>query len=192
MVASARRSSAQGWPWLVIATALLLVSCGRAPGQAPAAPDAAIAASAPSLPEGAPASCRITRPPDPPFVPPAPYSTLEGSVGDFWYGTPALWTALRRDGTWELPYNDGAYGQKVFWWRQGYDWRGEPQPPLTVTGRRIDGSAGPLVASSATNAFAKDIGSAMLVGVRIPAAGCWQVTGRIEGADLSFVVWVPA
>jgi hypothetical protein len=91
-----------------------------------------------------------------------------------------------------LAHNDGVYGQKVFWWRQGYDWRSEPQPPLTVTGRRIDGSAGPLVASSATNAFASDIGSAMLVGVAIPAPGCWQITGHISGAELSFVVWVPA
>lgn len=181
----------RSWPRLVIAAALLLVSCGRAAGQATAAPDPAIAVSSEGAPGGAPASCRITRPPDPPFVPPAPYSTLEGSVGDFWYGTPALWTALRRDGTWKgLSYNDGAYGQKVFWWRQGYDWRSEPQPPLTVTGWRIDGSAGPLGASSATNAFASDIGSAMLVGVRIPAAGCWQVTGRIQGGELSFVVWV--
>lgn len=47
------------------------------------------------------------------------------------------------------------------------------------------------MASSATNAFASDIGSAMLVGVGIPAAGCWQITGRIKGAELSFVVWVP-
>jgi len=94
---------------------------------------------------------------------------------------------LRPDGTWSgLPYHDGATGQKVFWWSQGYDWRN----PLTVTGRRIDGSAPPLVASTATNAFAEDIGSSILVGVEIPAAGCWEITGHLNGVTLSFVVWV--
>ena len=82
--------------------------------------------------------------------------------------------------------------QKLFWWRQGYDWRAEPQPPLTVTGRQIDGSAPPLVASKATNAFADDIGSAMLVGVDIPTTGCWEITGHLKGAALSFVVWIPS
>lgn len=71
---------------------------------------------------------------------------------------------------------------------QGYDWRS----PLTVTGRRIDGSAPPLGASNATNAFADDIGSSILVGVEIPAAGCWEITGHLKGITLSFVVWVPA
>jgi hypothetical protein len=122
-------------------------------------------------------------------VPPAPPAPAHALVrgGEFWYGTSALWTSLRRDGTWSaLPYHDGSYTQKVFWWSAGYDWHS----PLTVTGRRIDGSAPPLVASTATNAFAEDIGSSILVGVDIPVAGCWEITGRLKGVTLSFVVWV--
>jgi len=96
---------------------------------------------------------------------------------------------LRPDGTWRgLPYHDGAYTQKVFWWSQGYDWRS----PLTVTGRRIDGSAPSLGASTATNASAEDIGSSILVGVEIPTAGCWEITGDLKGVTLRFVVWVTA
>jgi len=55
---------------------------------------------------------------------------------------------------------------------------------------RVDGPAKALVASSATNAFASDIGSAMLVGVEMPAAGCWEITGHYKEQRLSFVVWV--
>jgi hypothetical protein len=95
------------------------------------------------------------------------------------------------DGAWrDLPYSETGYTQKVFWWRQGYDWKAEPEPDLTVTGRRLDGEAPPLVASKATNAYAADIGSAMLVGVDIPTAGCWEITGRIGEQELSFVIQV--
>jgi hypothetical protein len=112
---------------------------------------------------------------------------MSAPFGEFWYGTPALWTLLRPDGTWSgLPYQDGAYTQKVFWWSQGYDWKS----PLTLTGRRIDGPAPPIRASTATNAFAEDIGSSILVGVEIPAGGCWEITGRLKGKELHFVVWV--
>jgi hypothetical protein len=59
-----------------------------------------------------------------------------------------------------------------------------------VSGSRIDGSAPRLRASTATNAFADDIGSSILVGVDIPSTGCWEITGQLKGTYLSFVVWV--
>jgi len=119
-------------------------------------------------------------------MPPAPRSASP-PADEFWYGTQALWTALRPDGTWNgLPYQDGAYTQKVFWWSRDYKW----ESPLTVTGMRIDGSAPPLRSSPATNAFAEDIGSSILVGVEIPAAGCWEIAGHLKGATVSFVVRV--
>lgn len=184
MVASHRRAIARGWPWLAILLVLLLASCGRW------ADGAATASAATASPRAAdPGGCPITRAPNRPFVPPAPPAPTQvlGRGGEFWYGTPALWTSLLSDGTWSgLPYHDGAYTQKVFWWSEGYDWRS----PLTVTGRRIDGSAPRLAASTATNAFADDIGSSILVGVDIPAAGCWEITGHLKEVTLSFVVWV--
>jgi hypothetical protein len=95
------------------------------------------------------------------------------------------------NGVWSaLPLNPDGYTQKVFWWRKGYSWQNEPQPRLTVTGRRIDASAPPLLVSKATNAFAADIGSAMLVGVDFPTLGCWEITGRYADAELSFVVQI--
>jgi hypothetical protein len=182
---SQRLAVVRGSQYLAVAVVLLLASCGRAADGAAMAPAATASARTAD-----PGGCPITRAPNRPFVPPAPPAPASASApfGEFWYGTPALWTLLRADGTWiGLPYHDGAYTQKVFWWSQGYDWRS----PLTVTGRRIDGSAPTLAASTATNAFAEDIGSSILVGVRTPVAGCWQIAGHLKGATLSFVVWVP-
>ena len=125
------------------------------------------------------------------FTPPAPYDTL-GFEDSFWFGSSSLWTAIWNDGIWYgLPSNPGSgYTQKIFWWREGYVWDEEPQPELIVTGERLDAEAPPLVSSRATNAYADDIGSAMLVGVDFPTLGCWKITGQYGEAELSFVVWV--
>jgi len=165
-----------------ILIALSLASCG-----AQAASRAATVS--PAL---TPASCPATHAAEPPFVPPAPYPSKPAGA-EFWYGTPELWTSLPTTGSWpDLPYVRGAYVQKVFWWRDGYDWRSETTPQLTVEGMRIDRTAKPLVASPATNAFSTDIGSAMLVLVEVPASGCWKITGDYRGAQLTFVVSIPA
>jgi hypothetical protein len=135
-------------------------------------------------------SCPVTQPPEVPFTPPSPYS--QNAPGNyFWYGTDFLWTAVPGNGVWSaLPHNPAGYTQKVLWWRKGYSWTDEPEPQLSVTGRRLDAPAPPLDVSKATNAFAEDIGSAMLVGVDFPTLGCWEITGRYAGTELSFVVWV--
>ncbi len=142
------------------------------------------------VPHDPPPSFPITVPQNPPFVPPSPYDSM-GFKGEFWYGSNSLWTAVRQNGIWEaLPHNPEGYTQKVFWWRDGYVWTEEPQPALTVTGERLDAPAPPLHASEATNAYAGDIGSAMMVGVDMPTLGCWKITGKYADTELSFVVWV--
>jgi len=125
----------------------------------------------------------VTVPQNPAFTPPAPYDSL-GFEGEFWYGSNSLWTAIPSDAIW---YSDTL---KLFWWREGYVWTEEPEPALTVTGERLDASALPLIASKATNAYAGDIGSAMLAGMDFPTLGCWKITGKYGEAELSFVVWV--
>jgi hypothetical protein len=138
-----------------------------------------------------PADCPITVPQDPPFAAPAPYSAGSSFDWDFWYGSNSLWTAVPKNGVWfGLPHNPEGYTQKVFWWREGYVWTEESEPALTVTGERLDAAAPPLNASKATNAYASDIGSAMLVGVDFPTLGCWKITGQYQNSALSFVVWV--
>lgn len=96
-----------------------------APALAPTVPSAAPLAAIP------PASCPITQPSNSPFVPPSPYPATPPPLyaGEFWYGAASLWTMLRADGTWgKLPYTNGSYTQKVFWWRQGYGYRLDPMP----------------------------------------------------------------
>jgi hypothetical protein len=128
-----------------------------------------------------PADCPITVPQGPPFVPPSPYDQL-GYEGEFWYGSDALWTAVRQDGTWyALPHNPTGYTRKVFWWREGYSAGEEPEPALKVTAERLDGEAPSITGSKATNASASDIGFAMLVGVDLPTLGCWRITGHYGG-----------
>jgi hypothetical protein len=137
-----------------------------------------------------PADCPLTIPQDPLFTPPSPYSDL-GIKEEFWYGSNSLWTAVPQNGIWaDLPHNPEGYTQKVFWWREGYVWNEEPEPALTVTGERLDAPAPPFNVSRATNAYASDIGSAMLVGVDFPTLGCWKLTGQYKNTELSFVVWV--
>lgn len=143
------------------------------------------------VPRDPPASCPITVPQNPPFTAPPPYSPDSPFDSNFWYGSNSLWTDLPKDGVWYgLPHHSEGYTQKIFWWREGYIWKEEPEPDLIVTGERLDASASSLNISKATNAYAQDIGSAMLVGVDFPTPGCWKITGKYAEAELSFVVWV--
>lgn len=186
------------------ALALALTSCGPAlegeasgapamavPTMVVAVPTMVVAVSPTATPAPGAADCPVTRPPEPPFTPPPPYSPSPSWGGAFWYGTNLLWTQLPTDGAWE-GLSEGPYGytQKVLWWREGYSWKDDPLPDLTMTGRRLDAPAPPLAVSRATNAFAEDIQSAMLVGVDFPTPGCWEITGKVVDKELSFVVWI--
>jgi hypothetical protein len=137
------------------------------------------------------ANCPVTVQQVPAFVPPAPYDSLNSFKDHFWFGSSSLWTNIPINGTWnELPHNPEGYAQKVLWWRDGYVWDQEPEPNLIVAGERLDESAPPLIVEKATNAYASDIGSAMMVGVDFPTLGCWKITGNYNGNELSFVIWV--
>lgn len=136
--------------------------------------------------------CAVTRP-DPAFVAPSPYPAEAPPLYESeWFGSEALWTMIDRDGQiWRgLPQGPDGFVQKTFWW--SLDWRGmrdEPEPALTVVGTRLDGP-GTFTAGPATNAARDDFGEAMLVGVEIPTAGCWQITAAYGDAILSYVVSV--
>jgi len=143
-----------------------------------------------ALPQDPPADCPVTMPQDPVFVPPAPYDAL-GAKGYFWYGSSSLWTAIPTDAVWySLPHNPEGYTQKIFWWSDLFSLKDELEPTLMVFGESLDAKAPPLKVSRATNASAKDIGDAMLVGVDFPTLGCWKITGQYKKTGLDFVVWV--
>ncbi len=141
-----------------------------------------------------PESCPVTRPYQTSFfIPSFPYPS-KASAGDFWFGSDRLWTALPVNGTWRgLPHytpNDPTFRQKLAFWRTGYDWHTEPQPRLKVTGKRLDSPAPPLLSDQASNAWVKPEQPLMMTGINFPTLGCWEITGRYQDDELTFVVWV--
>jgi len=72
---------------------------------------------------------------------------------------------------------DGSLVMKVPWHRGD---RGQ----LSITGRRLDGPAAPLRARIPTGYGEIGFQSAALI---FPTPGCWEVTGRVGGAQLTFV-----
>jgi hypothetical protein len=135
-------------------------------------------------------SCPVTKPFDPPFIPPAPY-VANADPGMFWHGDKDLWTLLPVNGMWHaLPYRENeGYFNKLFLWKPGFDGRKEEQPDITVVVRPLDGHAPPVTSRYGTNAFI-DPRWAMLTGLTFPAAGCWEVTASNGGHKLTFVVSV--
>jgi hypothetical protein len=106
--------------------------------------------------------CPIARPSDHPFVSPEEYKPFFGN-DQFLYGGPAFWTIIFPD--WNIHT-----GQKLPFFRQGYDWMKGKDPRLTVVARRLDGEA-PLIWNGwASNAHTDGI-SFMVTGIDIPAFG---------------------
>jgi hypothetical protein len=139
-----------------------------------------------------PHTCPVTKPADGSFVLPQPYPARP-SVGEFWLGTDRLWTALPVTGTWRLGHStsgDPTFRQKLPFWRQGYDAHAEPRPNLTVSGRRIDSPAGPLLTSGKGHGSWTKDDQFIMTGINFPTTGCWEITGRYENDELTFVVWV--
>jgi hypothetical protein len=135
-----------------------------------------IAASASAQP------CRVTAPPNPAFVPPAPYPEA-APEGNFWYGTEHLWTMIRRDSM-------RARRDKFFFWRPGYNGAVEPRPNLQVIARSLDSGVA-IVAPIATNASHPSFGGwAMLTMIDFPSPGCWDVSATYGGYTIRFVTGV--
>jgi len=144
---------------------------------------------------GVPASCPVTTPPAHPFTPPA---WSEPGDDSFWLGSEKLWTEGSKSGVWEWePHKPGHEHEaqpltvKISWGSVDYYWRKEPRPNLTLTGRRLDGEAPPLLLMPMTNIVGTNARHGfMLSGVYVPTPGCWEITGEYRGQKLSFVVWV--
>jgi hypothetical protein len=140
------------------------------------------------------AQCPITRPPDPPFVPPAAYAFKVRNSSFFPYGTDELWTELQVDGKWVAFGKEGdgwVYQNKLTFWHRGFDWRKNENPKLTVTGKRLDGDAPKVTVDHANAVFIPSKEAAgMMTLFAVPTLGCWEITARYEGHELSFVVSV--
>jgi hypothetical protein len=134
--------------------------------------------SAESPPVGA--QCPVTLPSDRP-VAGAPWSDDEDSSFG-WYGSENLAAFLPRDGHWVGMGAERNYFDKFWWWRSGYRADEEPNPDLSISAVRLDGSAPVVEIDDATNAFGEGWQS-MLVGMEFPTAGCWEVRGTYNGTE---------
>jgi hypothetical protein len=178
---------------ILLVTALLVCAAGAVATRQPLLSQTTSAEGMAPEAVGSQDVCPLTVPPEPGFLPPEPYPPEAPALYQaVWYGTAALWTMLGPEGeVWtQLPIDNGMFGQKTFWWSDGYSPIAEPTPSITVTGRQRDGSASFEAGGPGTNGFREDIGSFMLVGIGIPAAGCWQLTAQDGDAELTYVVSV--
>lgn len=84
------------------------------------------------------------------------------------------------------------FGDKFWWWRQGYSAHEEPKPNLVISAVRLDGPHEAFEVNDATNAMGYDGDwDAMLVGMHFPSEGCWELRGRYnDRQELTIVLKV--
>jgi hypothetical protein len=104
--------------------------------------------------------------------------------GTSFYGNGKLFTTLSTNGLTVVPADmvnaDGSIHWKYPWWRY-------VTGSLTISGQRLDESAGPL--TSDVPAGYGDTGF-QASGVTFPSEGCWQVTAKLDHTSLTFVTFV--
>lgn len=102
------------------------------------------------------------------------------------HGNAALWTALWPEGkvlaTPAYVRYDGSINMKFPWWR-GPGVVGA----LSIEGRRLDGPAPPLQAQIPEGYSDEGFQAS---GIIFPTEGCWEITGKANGASLTFVTLV--
>ena len=126
-------------------------------------------------------------------LPPCPVTAPNGSTppgeqpSPDQHGNGQIWTGLWPEG--KVVFEPGGPGQILpdgslamkWWW-----WRGI-EGQLTIEGRRLDAPAPPLQADIPEGYG--EIGF-QAAGLIFPSEGCWEVTGRVGEAELTFVTLV--
>lgn len=143
----------------------------------------AVAVCAQGTPVASPVPCVVTQPNG---VQPPPEAHVFGrGAGDF--GNEALWTSLWMWGEGEIQVDlghvrqDGALGLMKWAW-----YRFVPGV-LTVEGRRLDAPATPMEADVPEGYGDRGF---LPTGLLFPTEGCWEITGRVGEASLTFVTRV--
>ena len=121
--------------------------------------------------------CRVTRPngATPPGV---------GAQAGVNHGNTKLWTAMWPGGVIKADPDyvdkDGSIHMKFGWWRG-------VSGQLSIQGRRLDGPAPPLRAEVPDGYGERGFQAS---GVIFPTEGCWEITGQVGAARLTFVNFV--
>jgi hypothetical protein len=137
---------------------------------------------------GPPSSCKVTRQPEPKFVPPAPYPPELGP-GRFYFGTPQFWTAPFEDWTRFGMWSAEGYRVKFAWFANDVERSAGAVPGLTVEGRRIDGASAAMRFEGGVFTWLPEYPFAPSILI-FPAAGCWEITATRRGSTLKFTAWI--
>jgi hypothetical protein len=96
---------------------------------------------------------------------------------------------------WSLPVGkDGHVGDKTLWFSEkfstaeGENFSGNAD--ITIAAVHLDGSAPKVVQEGGVPSFNAHVHNFILVGLEVPEPGCWEITARYEGAELSYVMLV--
>lgn len=123
-------------------------------------------------------SCPITQPNG--DLPPDPSWANSKTA----FGNGILWVAL-----WpysnvyvDVPRADGSISLKTGWWRG-------VAGKLQIDGHRLDAGAPPLMADVSDGYGDTGFQPSTIV---FPTEGCWEITGRVDNASLTFVTLVIA
>ena len=162
-----------------VAAALMLIFVGTLwpPGSLPSTPGGSASPTA-SVAPGI-VNCPTTQPGP---VPADIGDQLFGSGSA--YGNDDLWVGGLGDGGVidarpVFVAEDGSIGWKLGWWR-------DVSGTLVITGRRLDADAPPLEASVPDGYGSTGFQAS---GLNFPTDGCWEVTGRVGDAQLTFVTY---
>jgi hypothetical protein len=103
------------------------------------------------------------------------------------FGTSSMWVSLWSEGTVTFRKGgpgfvepDGALKMKFFWLLA-------TAGPLTVSGKRLDGETSALRSDIPTGFVGRGFQPSYLI---FPTPGCWQITARANGSELTFVTRV--
>ena len=128
---------------------------------------------------GGPEACPVTKASDA-FSPPPPYGDA-APQGAFFFGTARLWT---------LVWPQSWQSRKLVWWTTAGEPKPGSSPALSVTFRRLDAAAPTLVTDHANWAYLPDRWF-ITTGLRNgPQAGCWEISGKLNGNQVQYVVWL--
>lgn len=121
--------------------------------------------------------CPVTTPNE--SIPPGENAAYENYLGN-----DKVWTSLWPNGKIHMqPYNrnpDGSLSMKWPWWRS-------VSGPLSIEGRRLDAEAEPLRSFISSGYGESGLQVSELI---FPTTGCWEVTGHVGNASLTFVTEV--
>lgn len=106
-----------------------------------------------------------------------------------WYGSTKLAVAIPKNGIWIGMGPEKNYGDKFWWWSDGYSINDYLKETLNLTVKKLNGNRESFALSSELGAQTGGV-DLMLIGINFPSKGCWQIEGTYKDQYLQFVLQV--